>query len=216
LIHVDFADLCSVTRGQHSETSLATAEATGETRTRDVVEKLLRHPLLATNRPLAEATSVLVSIAGGKDLTMAEVNRIMEQINRNCDHAHIILGAAIDEQLAGQICVTMLASSPSAALVEPVALDAAVRDQPAGSPIATRPGQRPVMMQAAPHESAFEPSSNGAVTVNRPKRPSSRMRQGQLPLEIVSKGRFEKSEPTIFQGQDLDVPTYIRRGIALN
>jgi cell division protein FtsZ len=42
------------------------------------------------------------------------------------------------------------------------------------------------------------------------------MRQTQLQLEIVSKGRFEKSEPTLHQGQDLDVPTYIRRGIALN
>ena len=37
-----------------------------------------------------------------------------------------------------------------------------------------------------------------------------------LPLEIISKGRFEKSEPTIHGGEDLDVPTYIRRGVALN
>ncbi len=35
----------------------------------------------------------------------------------------------------------------------------------------------------------------------------------QLPLEIVSKGRFEKSEPTIHHGENLDVPTYIRRGV---
>jgi cell division protein FtsZ len=42
------------------------------------------------------------------------------------------------------------------------------------------------------------------------------MRQGMLPLEIVSKGRFEKSEPTIYHGEDLDVPTYIRRGVPLN
>jgi cell division protein FtsZ len=41
-------------------------------------------------------------------------------------------------------------------------------------------------------------------------------RQTQLPLEIVSKGRFDKSEPTIHKGEDLDVPTYIRRGVALN
>ena len=45
---------------------------------------------------------------------------------------------------------------------------------------------------------------------------SSRLKQGQLPLEIVSRGRFEKSEPTIYHGQDLDVPTYIRRGVVLN
>jgi internalin A len=39
--------------------------------------------------------------------------------------------------------------------------------------------------------------------------------KGRLPLEIVSKGRFDKSEPTIVGGEDLDVPTYIRRGVAL-
>jgi cell division protein FtsZ len=41
-------------------------------------------------------------------------------------------------------------------------------------------------------------------------------RQTQLPLETVSKGRFDQSEPTIHKGEDLDVPTYIRRGISLN
>ena len=43
-----------------------------------------------------------------------------------------------------------------------------------------------------------------------------KLKQSQLPLEIVTKGRFDKSEPTIHKGEDLDVPTYIRRGIALN
>jgi cell division protein FtsZ len=42
------------------------------------------------------------------------------------------------------------------------------------------------------------------------------MRQAQLPLEIISRGRFEKSQPTIHRGEDLDVPTYIRRNVALN
>jgi cell division protein FtsZ len=43
-----------------------------------------------------------------------------------------------------------------------------------------------------------------------------RMRQISLPLDIVNKGRFDKSEPTIYKGEDLDLPTYIRRGISLN
>ena len=42
------------------------------------------------------------------------------------------------------------------------------------------------------------------------------MRQGNLPLDIVNKGRFDKTEPTVHKGEDLDVPTYIRRGVALN
>jgi len=40
--------------------------------------------------------------------------------------------------------------------------------------------------------------------------------QTQLPLTIVSKGRFDKSEPTKHNGEDLDVPTFLRRGISLN
>ena len=42
------------------------------------------------------------------------------------------------------------------------------------------------------------------------------MLQSQLQLDIISKGRFDKSEPTIHKGEDLDVPTYVRRGVALN
>ena len=50
----------------------------------------------------------------------------------------------------------------------------------------------------------------------RARKNASKLRQSQLPLEIISKGRFDKSEPTIHKGEDLDVPTYIRRGVALN
>jgi cell division protein FtsZ len=39
--------------------------------------------------------------------------------------------------------------------------------------------------------------------------------QGELPLETTGKGRFSNLEPTIYENQDLDVPTYIRREIKL-
>jgi cell division protein FtsZ len=50
----------------------------------------------------------------------------------------------------------------------------------------------------------------------RGRKTGSKLRQGQLPLEIVSKGRFDKSEPTILGGQDLDVPTFVRRNMVFN
>ena len=50
----------------------------------------------------------------------------------------------------------------------------------------------------------------------RGRKGGSRMKQSQLPLDLHTRGRFEKSEPTIYDGQDLDLPTYIRRGIPLN
>jgi len=50
----------------------------------------------------------------------------------------------------------------------------------------------------------------------RARKKAIKMVQGQLPLEIISRGRFEKIEPTIRFGQDLDVPTYLRRNLVFN
>ena len=76
LINVDFADLCSVTRGRHSASSFASAEASGERRAEQIVEKLLSHPLLDGGQALSEADAVLVSLVGGPDLTLVRNQQI--------------------------------------------------------------------------------------------------------------------------------------------
>lgn len=218
LIQVDFADLCAVAQGKNTETSFATAYARGEGRAREVVDKLLEHPLLENAQALAEANAVLVSIAGGPGLTMAEVNRIMEPINRHCEHAHIILGATIDDQFIDAISVTLIASSPAPpeSQAAPVGEGQVGDEQAIAAAVSTPPGERPVVIAAAPRELSPETAREKSPGTSRQRKTTLRMRQGQLPLDVVSKGRFEKSEPTIYHGQDLDVPTYIRRGIPLN
>ncbi len=232
LMNVDFADLCTVTRGKHAESCLITAEAQGENRAHQVMEKVLAHPLLEGGHVLAESAGVLVCIASGRSLTMGEVNRVMEQINRQCEHAHIIMGAAIDEELGDKLSVTLVASRRGAA-------DGGVRptEATAGSRVADSsaaaaysagveteltmggPVSKPVSRFVAPAPEST-PEKTERLLAQQPgargRRTASRMKQAQLPLEIVSRGRFEKSEPTILHGQDLDVPTYIRRGVALN
>jgi cell division protein FtsZ len=215
LINVDFADLCSVTRGRHSENSLATAEACGEFRSREVVDKLLKHPLLDGGQALNEASAVLVSIVGGPDLAMAEVNRVMEQINRQCESAHIIMGAAVEESFADKLAVTLVASKrPPAEREEELQAGAPeLEKQLVDTQMTTRSPSRIVAPPpATTAENAEKILQNGA----RGKRKLPKMKQGQLPLEIISKGRFEKSEPTVHHGQDLDMPTYIRRNMPLN
>src|SRR2546427_4066851 len=113
IINVDFADLCAVVRGQHAESAFACAEARGEHRAREVVEKLLASPLLESGAVLNEAESVLVSIVAGSDLTMAEVNRVMSQINRACENAHIIMGAAVEADFGDRLSVTVIATRRS-------------------------------------------------------------------------------------------------------
>ena len=227
LIQVDFADLCAVTRGKHAESCLATAEAQGENRSREVMEKLLAHPLLEGGQALAESSGVLVSITAGPSLTLAEVNRIMEQINRQCEQAHTILGAAIDEALSERLSVTLVASrggtgdgglrNPADAVAGGAGDAPELETQLLAAGTSSRPASRfvapPPTLTPEKTEQLLTQQNQGG---SRARKNSSRLKQGQLPLEIVSRGRFEKSEPTIYHGQDLDVPTYIRRGVPLN
>ena len=97
-INLDFADLCAVLRDRHSESSFASAEASGPHRAKEVIEKLLANPLLDGGAALGEADALLVSLMGGPSLTMAEVSRVMDQINRHCENAHLMMGAAIDRK----------------------------------------------------------------------------------------------------------------------
>lgn len=215
LINVDFADLCSVARGKHSENSLATAEAAGEGRAKEVFDKLLKHPLLDGGEALTDAASVLVSIVGGPDLTMADVNRVMQQLNRHCETAHIIMGAAIEETFVGKLALTVVASKRAGVEKdEPLTVGAPELERQLVDTSETSRGNSRFVAPApvTTWETAQKLAQGGA----RGKKKISRLKQGTLPLEIVSKGRFEKSEPTIHQGQDLDVPTYIRRGVPLN
>jgi cell division protein FtsZ len=234
LINVDFADLCAVTQGKHAESALATAEAKGENRAREVMEKLLAHPLIDGGQVLSEAAGILVCIAGGPDLAMADVNRIMEQINRHGEQAHIIMGATVDEEFEDRLSVTLIAArrngridedleftTPADRKAGPRAVSANVadlEDRLVNTPFSGKPASRFVAPapDLTPDKVEQLLTQQGANGTRQRKNAASRMRQGQLPLEIISKGRFEKSEPTIHHGQDLDVPTYIRRGVALN
>ncbi len=226
LINVDFADLCAVTRGRHSENSLAMAEARGENRAREAVERLLAHPLIEGGQALTEAAEVLVSIAGGPGLTLAEVNRVMEQINRQAEQAQIIMGAAIEEDLGNRLLITLVASRRYVEAYEDrsAAKGRSVPDlapEWEEEPLEATPSSRNVSPYAAPPP-ALSPARAGQILAQqvggnaRQRKKTSKMLQAQLPLDIVSKGRFAKSQPTIHQGEDLDIPTYIRRGVALN
>ncbi len=218
LIQIHFDDLCALVRDRHSESSFAFVEAAGPARSREVVEKLFAHPLLDEGRALAEADAVLVSLMGGKDLTMAEVNRVMEQIGRHCERAQIIMGAAVDPEMKGRLSVTLIAARNTAARADsqtsaPENLECA--DTSALSKrrhvaVVQNDGSSASPLTLDQREQAVARHSS------RARRAGHKLLQTQLPLAIVSKGRFDKSEPTIHKGEDLDIPTYVRRGVSLN
>ncbi|MBI2929828.1 MAG: hypothetical protein HYY24_29565 [Verrucomicrobia bacterium] len=233
LLSVSFSDLGSVVRGSHSESSFAIVEAAGETRAREVVEKLLAHPLLDGGQALSEATALLVSVAGGPNLTMAEVNRVMAEVNRQCGNAHLVLGVAIDESWKDKLAVTVVASrrgQPDEAKAQeghdPGEGAESVKEAGAVPEFDTAffraaPAPRPVPRFVPPAPDLPPEKKEELLTQQqhrgkKSRKSGPRLKQSLLPLEIIHKGRFAKSEPTIHDGEDLDVPTYIRRGVPLN
>ena len=221
LIEIHFGQLCELLRGKGSESTFAVSEAVGATRSREVLDKLLAHPLLEGGQKLDDCQAVLVSLIGGPDLTMAEVNRIMTEISSKCGKAQVIMGAAIHELFRERLSVTLVAvekclqdeqtsSMPRLSAEEfgSQFLKEVAHPRPASRFVPPPPALAPDQMQRMLAQQRGDSS--------RARKGLPKLRQSQLPLEIISKGRFDKSEPTIHKGEDLDVPTYIRRGVALN
>lgn len=221
LIEIQFGDLSALLRDHRGESCFATAEAAGATRSREALDKLLAHPMLDGGKVLPDSQAVLVSLTAGPDLTMTEVDRVMEHINGKCANAQVIMGAVIDETFRERLAITLIAargfgarksaSKPAGAESE---LTGQLLDCEESGP---RPQSR--IVPPAPEISAEKAQQfllAKAAGSARAKKAASKWRQGQLQLEIISKGRFDKSEPTLHRGEDLDVPTYIRRGVALN
>ena len=200
LINIHFEELCTVIRDRHGESAIASVDARGAGRAREVSEKLLAHPMLDGGHILTDAAAVVVSIVGGTDMVIGEIDRVMDQITRQAEHAQILMGAGVDPEFQERLMVTVIVArkDPVPAKFQPRAAGAGSLPADVFSPPASRPGAGP-----------------GAGPA-RGRKGLGKMRQGQLNLDLVSKGRFDRSEPNIHKGEDLDIPTYIRRGVPLN
>jgi cell division protein FtsZ len=108
LINLDFADVRTIMQDAGSAI-MGIGFATGEARAREAASRALRSPLIDTE--IVGARGILLSIAGGDDLTLLEVNEAAEVVREAAtEETNIIFGATIDERLAGQIWVTVIAT----------------------------------------------------------------------------------------------------------
>ena len=231
IMHVDFTDLCSVLKGRHAGSAMASARAGGENRASEIVAQLISSPFIKGGGALREADAVLVSFVGGTRMSLADIHRVMEPIQQQCGSAHVFVGASIDPDFEDQLAVTLIACQGGRLGVvlntepegvgerETVSGVGRGTDTDRDEDRVSRGGTTPVDSLKGPELSMenrtrileAQESAGGKL-----RQAARRLRQSMLPLEIVSRGRFEKSEPTIHRGEDLDVPTYIRRGISLN
>lgn len=221
LINLDFADLRATLGSKHCDGLFSFGQAEGANKARDAVKALLDNPLLDSGDVLAKAEGVLVSILGGPDLTLADVQKTVEPISRLANRAHVIMGAAIDEAYRGKLSVTVIAAAnilprrvvqqPSTA--KPAVPHIAVETMTPHATSKPAPMSASAVAIASTRKPAVEevPKPEPVVAQRAPAKP----KQETLPLEGVSRGRFDKSEPTLYNGEDLDVPTFLRRAVSL-
>ncbi|MBY3221394.1 cell division protein FtsZ [Rhizobium laguerreae] len=150
LINLDFADVRSVMR-EMGRAMMGTGEASGSGRALQAAEAAIANPLL-DETSMKGAQGLLISITGGRDLTLFEVDEAATRIREEVDpDANIILGATFDESLEGIIRVSVVATGIDRAMNEaaernfqPVAKPA-IRPSAAVAPAAAAVQPAPVM-----------------------------------------------------------------------
>ena len=134
LINLDFADVRSVMR-EMGKAMMGTGEASGEGRAMAAAEAAIANPLL-DETSMKGAKGLLISITGGRDLTLFEVDEAATRIREEVDQdANIILGATFDEDLEGVIRVSVVATgidkSAEQIAAAPISIRAAQPKMPA-------------------------------------------------------------------------------------
>jgi cell division protein FtsZ len=314
LMRIGFDDLSRVLSGRHARCLFGHGESESDNRANEALARALKSPLMERGRLLDEADALIVNVVGGANMTLNEVQILMEELNRHVgEHTQVFFGTAVDPKAGNRMSVTIISSLGDRAVapappqvfapvkrvappqpriepapapvapVEPELVEALAEVETYGHTIEPEfshesvaepaaeifPEAEPApayevvseaiaeLVEAAPTPQAAElespfyadapepepepepipepipepvavlPTARPARTIPRHMRstpepqlpmdlpPAKMPQQESLPFEPVSRGRFEKSEPTIVDGQDLDVPTFMRRNVRI-
>ncbi|MBR0810771.1 MULTISPECIES: cell division protein FtsZ [Bradyrhizobium] len=135
LINLDFADVRAVMK-EMGKAMMGTGEASGDKRALTAAEAAIANPLI-DDSSMKGAKGLLISITGGKDLTLFEVDEAATRIREEVDQdANIIVGATFDEALDGLIRVSVVATG-----IEQAAI--ARNSQATSAPVANAAPQAP-------------------------------------------------------------------------
>lgn len=213
LINVDFATLKKAFCAQSGKTLFGLGSGEGDNFVKDALESLAMCPLLHTPGYARKADRLLVNIIGGTDLGIGHVNQIMAAVTeRFGSKAETVLGAVINDSLqkSVEICVIGTTELGGGRYLRP----SRQKHYGASTEVPTQPVD------------TADEATPSLVTANSRRVHTSKLKaQGAEPLidqeefqfvsEEEQRGYFGKTERNLFDGEDLDVPTYLRQGIRI-
>jgi len=217
LIPVGLAELERWARGRQAEGVAAFAAAQGPERVQTLWTALEQHPFLQPASRLEEAGGVLLYVVGGPDLRLDELELLQQELRRCSPRAQILVGAGLDSSVGGRLIAFLLA----------------VRDGVGLPPTTSERGmelaqQRPTPVKSLMFEDANRSgdSRGTGLDLSSMVRDTGRQRvslagsrkaqQQQFNFVPPWTGRFDSAEGTLHEGENLDEPTFVRRGVKLN
>jgi cell division protein FtsZ len=213
LINLDFATLRQVFQSRGGKTLFSLGSGEGPEAVNQAIESLQKCPLLHTTEFSRKPDRLLVNIIGGTDLTLPMVNEIMTAITGQYGRdSHVIMGSVIDEGMQQRVEVSVLGTTDLGGRNP-----APRRASPAARSIAPFPardaGEKPEGQSPPP--GAVAGQSTASFPTEGKTRPASSAQDEFAFDEMESRGHFDKTDRNLFEGQDLDVPTYLRKGIKI-
>ncbi|HEY5705358.1 MAG TPA: cell division protein FtsZ [Terrimicrobiaceae bacterium] len=214
---IGLADLLAAVGGGGPAGLFGRGEATGDNRAHEALERALKSPLLDRGRLIGECHAVIAHLVGPASLSFSEVAAVMREVRRHtADDARLFLGVTTVSDADAPLSVTLFGNYSTIPQAEPKAVPAqdhaiaAVSTTVSVVPAESTPvGEGEAALETNAEQPApAEPDVPHDPT--QPGSPKTKVKQETLQFESTTRGRFDKSEPTIVEGEDLDVPTFLR------
>jgi cell division protein FtsZ len=185
LINLDFADVQTI-MAEMGMALLGTGVARGDNRAAEAAQKAISSPLLEESS-IEGARGVLINITGGSDLTLFEVNEASSIIKEVAhEDAQIIFGSVIDENMQGEIRVTVIATGFGYS-----------KETPTTAPLVT-PSKKPRVVQPRPEPQTVGVGAPAPAASNGHRPPPTERFRERVSVAAVD----EKS---------LEIPTFLRK-----
>jgi cell division protein FtsZ len=200
LINVDFSALQSALAEPGGKTIFGTGYGKGENSLQLALQDLEQCPLLHLPEAgyIRDTDQLILNLTGGPDMTMATITKAMDVINEKfgCRNS-VIMGASIDGSFYNQLRITVMGTVRGTGITK---------------------GYAPVRAASIPPNEPIAPLLKPAESFDfgETKTPTKREQdEFSFPTQNENRGLFERTQRNLYEGIDLDIPTYLRRGMKI-
>lgn len=202
---VGLDELRQMFEGADARCNFGYGVGSGPDRVRQAVDEALASPLLEGGRLLSESGQVLVHLTGDGSLSLSDMQMALRHLAPHlAPSSAVCVGVAADSEAGDRFAVTIMgctrSSVPPADVEEEQELEEGEEAEAAAA-------------EAVPPDT--KPSKAASRSRDGGKKQETGEQQGELPLDQAMRGRFKGLDPTMVDGEDLDIPTFIRMRIRL-